>query len=202
MKRLLSALLTLILISALCVSALAEQYTHPVAGYCFTLPEGWFAVDSDNAEDIIARSSGNAELSDSIRSGIAQAGSMPVVILYEINRVSPLFGNNMNVLPIDLGEEADISEILPYAETFEAGVRELYSDYEPIASLTIIEELGPWNAAIMGGKLEIKGNAMQYWSIRIISGTVLYEFTLMSLAEYAENHLEMMGYMVASFVAP
>jgi len=70
MKRLLSALLTLILIPAVCVTALAEQYTHPVAGYGFAVPEGWFAVDSDSVEEIIARSSMNVELSDSIRSTI------------------------------------------------------------------------------------------------------------------------------------
>ena len=36
----------------------------------------------------------------------------------------------------------------------------------------------------------------------VTSGTYLYQFTLNSLAEYAEGYLDMMAYMAASFVAP
>ena len=201
MKRPLSALAALFLTLVLCLTALAEAYTHPTAGYGFTIPAGWFAVDGDNAESLLTRLSHDATMSEMIRTQMEQLKNMPIVMLFEKEKVSARFTNNVNVTVEDLGMKMDIAEMIAFSEVFDEGMRASVGDFDPILPLTLAEA-GELRAAITGGQFNLDGNDMQFWVILLTSGTYLYQFTLITLTEDATACLDAASFMAASFVSP
>jgi len=202
MKRTLSVMLTLALILSLCAAASAEVYTHPEAGYGFTVPEGWMAIDGENAANALEKNKAAADFSDALLAQLDQLTGVPIAFLYEKERVSPAFRSNINVTLQDLGAEAHISEILPYTDAFAEGLQLMYPDYAVSTPLTLVE-LGPWETVLMGGEFTLNGNAITLWQVRLISGTVLYEITLTALTgEDLSRYEETLGAVVATFFAP
>jgi len=201
MKRTVCAMLTLVLALALCATAIAEVYTHPEAGYGFTIPEGWLAIDGENAQAVLDVNAQGADFSDMIAATLEQVKGMPIVLLYESDKDSPVFRNNINVTLQDLGGEADISEILPYGGAFAEGLAAALPEYTLTFPMDLVE-LGPWVTALMGGEYVLNGMSLAIWQVRLISGTILYEITLTALADEIEPYAEVLGALVATFTAP
>ncbi|MCL2545457.1 MAG: hypothetical protein FWE77_06000, partial [Clostridia bacterium] len=82
-KRILSATLVLALALALCTTASAEVYTHPEAGFGFTVPEGWIAIDGQNAAAILEVGKELVDLPPEALAALDQAEGMAMVFLYE-----------------------------------------------------------------------------------------------------------------------
>jgi len=79
MKRVIFTSIILVLILALHVPALTEEYIHPTGGYGFTVPEGWYAVDGNNVEYILVKIVENNDVSDLIRSNLELLKNSPIV---------------------------------------------------------------------------------------------------------------------------
>lgn len=201
MKRILSTLLTFVFLLALCAAASAEVYTQPVAGYGFTVPEGWMAIDGEDVLSILAENQESADFSEMVTAALDQVKGMPVVLLYERDVDSPIFRNNINVTLQDLGQEAGIEELMPYADAFVEGIQSVFSDFTVSTPLTMAE-IGPWEAVIMGGEYTLNGYQLALRQVRLIAGTYLYEITLTALADDVTPYEEVLGGLVASFFAP
>jgi len=201
MKRLFSILAILAIVPVLCFGALAEVYTHPVMGYSFTIPEAWYVVDGANAADLLTRLSEDAEQSALIRSQLSRVTNDPIVILYENDRTSPLFANNINIVPMDIGAQMDIGELFTFMDDFTNDIRNSVDDFDTLFPLTLTE-METHRIAIMGGRFSANDIDLQLWIIMLTSGKYLYQFTLTALPEYSTDYLNDMGYMADSFVAP
>lgn len=201
MKRIPSAMLVLILILILCTTANAEVYTHPIAGYDLTVPEGWLAIDYENVLAVIDAAKESTDFSNMVIAALDQLRGMPVVLLYEGGLVSSVFRNNINVTLQDLGQEADITELLYYADAFEEELQSAFGDYVVSTPMTIVE-IGPWKTAITGGEYTMYGYTLALRQVRLISGTILYEITLTALADDVPKYEDILGDLVASFFAP
>lgn len=202
MKRTLSAMLALIFVLALCAAASAEVYTHPVAGYGFTVPEGWMAIDGEKATSILESGKAHADLSEEALAQLTQVADMPIVMLYEKGKTDPVFMNNMNVTVVDLGEVMTMADLLEAGSEIEASYQATLANYVTSTPMSAIG-IGKMEAAIMGGEYVLNGNLeLARREARFLSGTSLYTVTLTAKANEVETYEPVLFTLVGTFVLP
>ena len=201
MKRILGATLTLILALALCTAAIAETYTHPVAGYGFIVPEGWIAVDGKNAIDVINAGKENADFSETVLAMLDQLESNPLVLLYETESINPDFTSNINVNVQDLGAEVTVADLLPILATFDEYYVSMFPEYANSFPPTVVV-LGEWETAILAGQYVLNDMALSLRQVFFVSGTDLYTVTLTVLTGEVDKYEVVLGGLVTTFIAP
>ena len=197
MKRTLSAILALILTLALSAAASAEAYTHPEAGYGFAVPEGWIVLNSATVDTLLDFGAQAIESEVDLSAMLEQVKSLPMTVLFKTLDST----NNINVLPQDLGMPATVSDLLPLAGMFEAQYQAVFADY--VTSIPLTEAMiGDWEVAIMGGEYTLMGMDLSLRQVLLMSGTIMYTFSLTVESDEMEEFELVLMELVASFVAP
>ena len=179
----------------------AEVYTNPDAGYSFTVPDGWAAIDAQNAQTTQKDFLDGAGLSASLAATFEQYKDMPFALLLEKNAAYTTFGNNINIIVQDLGQAMDVSSFLPFQSTFEQSIQATYPDYVTTVPLALVQ-IGPWQTASMSGTYTQNGVKLVNNQVMITSGVKLYVITLTAAADEAAKYGEVLNGLVASFAAP
>ena len=169
MKRILSATLALVFALALCTAASAEVYTHPEAGYSFTVPEGWMVIDGQTAESALDVSMALIDFPDDTKAMIEMVKGTPLVILIE----KGTFGGAINFTSQDTGMAMSVADLLPLSNLFEAQFLTQFSNYAttvPMSAATF----GEWEGVLMGGEFTLGGLQQEMRQVIVPIGTVWY----------------------------
>jgi hypothetical protein len=105
---------------ALCAPASAEAYTHPTAGYQITIPEGWIAVDSANADEVISSGAVSEAMAATITLIRPMIDSEPCVYLFKADAVEPPFINVSINYKGDMEQEITLDDLLATAQAYQA----------------------------------------------------------------------------------
>ena len=204
MKRILFVLLTTILFLSLCSSASAAQYTHPTAGFQLTIPEGWVAIDSTNAEEIINSSRLNAGLTANIASMRGLLDSTHSVYLFKEDVARPPFINVGIEYKAELDEAVTLEDVLKNAQAYEAYY---LNDHEKYPGYTVsnpagAEQVGDYLMGHLSGVYEISGHRIALAVVSVADSTRWYDFVLIGEEDQVSDAISDFGEMVASFAAP
>ncbi|MCL2544717.1 MAG: hypothetical protein FWE77_02230 [Clostridia bacterium] len=197
MKRILSATLVLALALALCTAASAEVYTHPEAGYSFTVPEGWMVIDGQTAGSAIDLGIALTDLPDDTKAMIEMVKGTPLVILVETST----FGGAINFTSQDTGMAMSVADLLPLANLFEAQFETQFTNYATTLPMSAVT-FGEWEAALMGGEFTLGGLRQEMRQVIIPVGTVWYIAVLTAEAGEAAEYEPALAELLSTFSVP
>lgn len=205
MKRTLCAMLSAILVLALCAPANAEAYTHPAAGFQLTIPEGWIAVDSTNVEEMINSDRVSAELATTLTTIRPILDSTFTVFLFKQDAVAPPFVNVAVEFKGELEAAITPNDLLATAQAYEAYYLE---DQEQFPGYTVLtpagaQEVEGWySMGYLEGVYEKSGYRIGLSQIFIAAGTRFYEFTLTAEESKVQEANTGFVQLAGSFIAP
>lgn len=203
MKRVLCVMLTAVLVLALCVTACAEAYTHPEAGFQLTIPEGWLAVDSTNVVELINSSRVSAGMADVMVAIRGILDSTYSVFMFQAD--APPFVNVAVEYKGDFDWEITLEDLLVTAQAYETYYLE---DPEQFPGYTVVtpagaEQVEGWYPmGYLGGVYEVSDYRIALMQVFVAAGTQFYEFTLTAEEDKAAEVNKTFGDLVGSFVAP
>jgi len=190
----------------LCAPASAEAYTHPVAGYHLTIPEGWIAVDSANADAVI----GSGQISDAMAATITAIRGMIdsalCVFMFRADAAEPPFINISVELKGELEQDITADDLLAIAQDYQAYY---LAETEQFPEYTVAMEAGAgqeegveYPMGLLCG-VYLKGDyQIAMFQVFIGAGAQFYEFTLTAEAENFEGAATEFMEIVTSFSAP
>lgn len=205
MKRIFCAMLTAILMLALCAPASAEAYTHPEAGFQLTIPEGWLAVDSANVEEMIKSGGVSAQMAAVMESIRGILDSTYSVFLFQEGALLPPFVNVAVEFKGEFDGEITLDDLLATAQAYEAYY---LKDSEQFPGYTVrtsagAEQVEDWYPmGYLGGVYELSGYQIALMQIFVAAGARFYEFALTAEEGNAIDANTDFSDLVASFVAP
>lgn len=202
MKRVVSIMLALFLF---CISITAAEdavFTHPEAGYGFTMPEGWEAADQQSVSDYFLTAPEGEDFLLLIRQIIEAAEDLQFIILCEAEEGQPMFHVVISIISQDLEVETDISElILYYADTVDETYMSMFPEYTVLQHMAP-QDIGAWSAAVSGGDFQIDDLSYSIREVWLISGTELYEISLMTSTELLDSYEDILYQIAETFFPP
>ena len=207
MKRILCAVLTAALALALCASAGAEAYTHPTAGFHLTIPEGWLAVDSVNAEEIVNSGWVSEDLAAMITHLRNALDSSHIVYLYQEEAAEPPFVNMQVELLVELDDDITLDDLLAIVQEQEAYCLEDPEHY-PGYTVTVPADAEPvdgWlSMGYLGGvyDMPVYHYRVTISQIFVAIGPQCYSFLLTGEESQTPDAIDDFDDLLGSFVAP
>jgi len=202
MKHVVSIMLALFLF---CISmAVAEDaiYTHPEAGYGFNMPQGWEAADQQSVSDFFLNASEGEDFLLLIRQIVDAAEDLQFIILREAADDLPVFHVIISIISQDLEVETDISElILYYADTVDETYMSMFPEYTVMQHMAP-QDIGAWSAAVTGGDFQIDELSYSIREVWLISGTELYEISLLTSTELLDAYEGILYQIAETFFPP
>jgi len=198
-------LLASVLALALYASAGAEAYTHPTAGYHLTIPEGWLAVDSASAEEIVNSGWVSEDLAAMITHLRDDLVNSHIVYLYQEDAEEPPFVNMQVNLRRVLEEDITLDVLLATVQAQEAYYLE---NSEEFSGYTVTvpadaELVDDWlSVGYLGGVYDLTGNRITISQILVGIGPQYYSFMLTGEESQTPDVDAVFGDLVESFVAP
>ncbi|MCL1854713.1 MAG: tetratricopeptide repeat protein [Clostridia bacterium] len=201
MKRFLCVMLAAVLFLSLCSSASAAEYAHPVAGFHFTVPEGWMAIDSANIEEVMGSGRLSADMTTVVASIRGILDSTLSVYLFKEDVAQPPF---VNVCVEDKGaveEEITPDDLLTIIRGYEAHYLETLPGYTILVPAGI-GQLGGYPMGHLSGGYEQGGYRIALSQAFVVTDARFYEITLTAEEGEAAAAMADFGDLVASFAAP
>jgi len=196
MKRMVSLMLALTLALSLCITANAEVYTHPEAGYGFTVPERWMALDGQVTNNLLDLGVSFLDVPDEVLAMLDQVKDMPMALV-----LSPDFQHNIVVTMEDVGMEISPAFLLGLGGMLEAQYQSIFPGYVITAPMSLVD-FGDWKGAMLDGEYEMGDLSFTMRQVFIPSGSYLFGFQLTASAETVAEYAPFLADLVASFFVP
>lgn len=198
-------MLTMVLLLVLCAPVLAEAYTHPVAGFQLTIPEGWLAIDSGNVDEIMGSGRVSAEMAATLTAIRETLDNTYCVYLFKENATLPPFINIAVAYKGDFDWEITPDDLLVTAQAYEAYYLEEQAQFPGYTVMTPAgaEQIEGWYPmGYLGGVYEMSGYRIGLAQVFVAIGPQFYEFTLTAEEDQVADANSDFGELTSSLVAP
>ena len=206
MKRGLAITVVFIMLAlVLCAPASAEAYTHPVAGYHLTIPEGWIAVDSANADAVISSGQISDAMAATINAVRGMIDSTLCVFMFKADAVEAPFINISVELKGELEQDITADDLLAIAQDYQAYYSEhaeQFPEYTVAMEADAGQEEGGYPMGLLCGVYVKSDYQIALFQVFIGAGAQFYEFTLTAEVEDFEGAAAEFMEIAASLNAP